>query len=103
MNKDIKETWVKLLRSGQFVQRPHRLCKEGKFCCLGVVASIISSSVIYHPAQEEFSFDGESSVLSYSLAKTIGLSKESMGHLINLNDKYNQTFSAIADWIEENL
>lgn len=36
--KEIVKDWVRVLRSGKYKQTKHKLCDEGKYCCLGVLA-----------------------------------------------------------------
>lgn len=56
MNQEIKDRWVKALRSGKFKQGKDRLCgvtKDGKrqYCCLGVLSQLaVRSRVIGAPA-----------------------------------------------------
>jgi hypothetical protein len=43
MNKEIKQEWVKALRSGEYEQGRNQLkTKNGKFCCLGVLCDLYS-------------------------------------------------------------
>lgn len=40
MNKDIADRWVTALRSDKFDQGTDNLCKDGRFCCLGVLCEL---------------------------------------------------------------
>lgn len=41
MNTEIKNRWVKALRSGEYEQGKDRLCSmDKKFCCLGVLVDL---------------------------------------------------------------
>ena len=77
MNVDIKDMWVKALRSGEYEQGVGALCENGKYCCLGVLADIASKKGVtekyitsdgagfyhdVHPAGTEY---GASSVLPH--------------------------------------
>lgn len=40
MKPEIKEMWVKALRSGEYEQGMHQLVADNKYCCLGVLCDI---------------------------------------------------------------
>lgn len=40
MNRVVKKKWVEALRSGKFEQGQGALCKNGKYCCLGVLSEL---------------------------------------------------------------
>lgn len=40
MNKDIADRWIAALRSDKFEQGTDNLCKDGRFCCLGVLCEL---------------------------------------------------------------
>lgn len=40
MNQDVKEKWLKVLRSGEYEQGRGQLRSDNKFCCLGVLCEI---------------------------------------------------------------
>lgn len=40
MKKEIADLWVKELRSGKWEQGTRYLCKDQKYCCLGVLCEI---------------------------------------------------------------
>jgi len=40
MKKEVADAWVKALRSGKYTQTKHKLKKDDKFCCLGVLCDI---------------------------------------------------------------
>lgn len=46
MNQDVKNAWIDALASGDYVQGKRRLCKDDKFCCLGVLTDLYVQS---HP------------------------------------------------------
>lgn len=37
---ELKAAWLQALRSGEYKQADNVLCRDGKFCCLGVLAHI---------------------------------------------------------------
>jgi hypothetical protein len=40
MNQEIKKKWIEALTSGNYEQARGALCKEGKYCCLGVLSDL---------------------------------------------------------------
>lgn len=40
MRQKIAKAWVEALRSGKYEQGKNRLCKDGKYCCLGVLCEV---------------------------------------------------------------
>lgn len=40
MNKEVKEKWLKALRSGEYLQGVHQLRCGDKYCCLGVLSDL---------------------------------------------------------------
>lgn len=123
MDKDIKEKWLKALRSGDYQQCTGELVKEldngsRGYCCLGVLAEIVD------PAREHPSWQGyDSELLPIEFAKELGLESPevvSTNHrkssdpevkdtvngnkdtLSGMNDS-GSSFAEIADVIEEQL
>ena len=41
MNKEIKDKWVKALRSGEYKQGRLYLQRDNLFCCLGVLCKVL--------------------------------------------------------------
>jgi hypothetical protein len=131
LKPEIKAEWLHLLRSGRYDQTQGTLHRteenvrpgfsEG-YCCLGVLCeAILSSSPLglvvgwglsprgalqfgpraVDPTEPHGTRD-ESSVPGW-IAYAVGLDEEAVGKLIDMNDNREQTFTEIADWIEENL
>lgn len=118
MNKEVMELWVDALRSGEYEQGVHNLCKEGKFCCLGVLCEL------YNKNNEEklrigeedgaVTYDDYSGMLphrvqgwAHMLEATGGFKNDYTGrNLSNYNDGNDAVgiqaldFKAIADIIE---
>lgn len=68
MNSELKTRWVDALRSGKYEQSQEgHLCKDGKYCCLGVLMDITAAEMktIIKPKSnfkgEFLEFDGEHS------------------------------------------
>lgn len=120
MNKTVKHTWTKALRSGRYLQGTDALRRVGmythdeRFCCLGVLCDILSpagwdESCIRtdddgnYPARW-FSYKGASSAenLPPPLRAELDIAGEAQSFLIAMNDD-GDNFKQIADWIEANL
>ena len=91
MDKKLKTKWVKALRSGKYKQGRLGLYNSESrgYCCLGVLASVVSgkrgSNGVYN--------------IGYDPYEKVGKSPD----LVSLNDDKKQSFSEIADWIEQNI
>ena len=96
MKEEIKNKWVKALRSGEYAQGTGCLVEDGRFCCLGVLCDISETN-----KREWGSFAG----LPHSVKDWAGMSSI-FGHfgistcLSELNDS-GKTFIDIADVIEK--
>jgi len=116
MNKEIKEKWVKALRSGEYKQGCDYLKQEGlvyRYCCIGVLVDIglegewrevlSSGKYKFYPAGENkdgttfYEFINGQKYLD-KLSITMGQQKA----LADMNDN-GTPFCQIADWIEKNL
>ena len=94
MDQEIKQKWVKALRSGEYTQTKGCLYNGvSGYCCLGVLCDIMKVSN-FGPKIEDNSF------LPTSLAKKVGLSLDRQRELSKLND-CGKDFNYIADYIEE--
>jgi len=123
MKADVRERWVRALRSGKYKQGWGRLCSvehgETSFCCIGVLAN---EELNGHWIEEseglqgfhrkglkiwwEFYYDGslfgETGSLNNDALAELELSDFHQFKLTEMNDS-GCSFSEIADWIEENL
>ena len=88
MTQAQKDLWLKNLRSGEYKQTTGRLkCLDG-YCCLGVFAYTVLN-------ERDANYGG------YPSRSMLSADQES--HLITMNDFNNNSFSQIANWIEENV
>lgn len=114
MKKDKAEKWVQALRSGEFVQGHGALCRDGRYCCLGVLAELAVREGVLGKYDTEnrhgsvftrFGSDGERSFLPREVFEWADLSSDnpiidSTDSLASLNDN-GVPFEMIADIIEE--
>ena len=110
MKKADKKAWVAALRSGKYKQGRGFLCRDGKYCCLGVAYDVLfdgdwerCSKHIWRPAgsQDEGELIPRSSdYLSRSIERSLGLSLGSQILLSRCNDENRDTLAEIADLIE---
>lgn len=120
MNPEIKDLWLKALRSGKYVQGRGTLqTSYNSFCCLGVLCDIaVKNKVIPDPKAQRFEYAYgaamEEGVLPEEVRLWAGLSdnnpsilagddRPNQYDLSELNDDREYTFSEIADLIEEQL
>ena len=109
-----QKKWLAELRSGKYKQSIGGLCRNGKFCCLGVIFELYKKEVgtVIDISTGDggviISYDGSSAVLSESMKKYIGLrhlngaAKEfAQDSLAALNDSGAYSFKDIAKIVEE--
>ena len=126
MNQEYKTKWLEALRSGEYKQGMAYLCRDNKFCCLGVLYDIATKNEpekyqwsdkpykrddyreinYYHPTNDEFDtgiclpaiFADN---ISIDPGATFGKNLESS--LWYLNDMKKYSFKEIAYVIKENF
>jgi hypothetical protein len=107
MNIELKQRWATALRSGQYKQGTHRLNRNGKHCCLGVLCEVLEL-----PKDDEvgdtvkvYTYNNFRMIsnINSDLAKDIELSLKERDHLVSMNDCDNRNFNEIADYIEKDL
>lgn len=108
MKKDVKDRWIKDLRSGKYRQGQGRLVSnevyaDPSFCCLGVLAE--GQDVPRRDGVFEFSGPAQVGIglLPIEFCGKIGLRMDHRETLVMMNDRYAMSFGEIADWIEENI
>lgn len=107
MDKEIKQKWVKALRSKKYKQGMNFLYnkKQKTYCCLGVLCKVLKKNPtkVARSAGEHF--------LSQRILNLTGLSREDQYILSDMNDGgyvngkliTKRNFNQIANWIEKNL
>lgn len=98
MNPEIKQRWVKALRSGKYTQgrtvMVDSIRGKDKFCCLGVLCDIQEPNrVMWGP-----NTDNGNAVPPSSLKA--GLSTDDTHLMMEANDTHKWTFEDIATYIE---
>jgi len=129
MNPEIKVLWLERLRSNKYEQGEVYLCRNGKYCCLGVLCEIAAEQGIVEKVTEKYAkigffvaseepvvhYDGKNALLPHSVEKwaeldwwpRVNIDGTSMT-LTALNDKMHRQkhvydFHKIADLIETSL
>ena len=104
MKPAVKKRWVKALRSGEYEQGQFSLCKDNKFCCLGVLLDTeVSFDWEWDEFRECWTINGEAGHLpGVQFNDEFELDVREEDALAGMNDS-GKTFPEIADWIEENL
>lgn len=105
MKREIKEAWLRALKSGEYEQGELHLEKDLKYCCLGVLCKVLNQD----PKEETVVTGAE--LLSKATLSEIGLSHTEQETLSKMNDggyfngmklaKHN--FIEIANYIEYNI
>ena len=106
MIKEWKDKWVAALRSGNYEQGKYCLrSKQNTYCCLGVLCDIYDNKV-WSEHNSYFTYNGDSQSITRVMREALELPTHHssiVDDLMDKNDAYNETFSNIANFIEENL
>ena len=78
MDKKVKETWIKALKSGEFKQGRGYLERDGKYCALGILSllSLIEGQCTYNQIDGLGKFDNKRFTLSYNTLTWAGMDLE---------------------------
>lgn len=114
MKRELRDQWLKALRSGAYDQGQSALRIQDlevcKYCCLGVLADV----------SDAFEWDGDAAVFNvdvdgrendplywvdfdWDVLSYLGLTVDQQGILIDMNDSTEHSFDDIANWIEKNI
>ena len=121
MKADVKERWLKALKSGEFRKTKGQLARRRKkknggynHCCLGVLCEIEGlektkvnrTSVDWDEASDGLTYELNGSesalVLPFNLKLEVGINEEQEVELTNLNDS-TKTWDEVIKYIEEKL
>lgn len=105
--------WVEALRSGEYKQGRGVLCRDGKYCCLGVAAEIFKTDdICIRPSRDdldELVYDGNIAQAPDYVIEALGLwnaygvtAGSGETSLTFLNDAKGLSFRQIAETIETN-
>lgn len=108
MNPEIKILWLDALKSGEYKQGRHALCKinkkgEKEYCCLGVLCEVAIKNGIDLRIEDhdgEFSYDGNVAYHPKKVADWSGLTNTDASLLIRINDG-SDSFESVIKEIEK--
>ena len=105
MKKEVADLWVKALRSGDYQQGTGALCRDNKYCCLGVLSAITPGIKIKNLGPyKEFGISRATGLLASEVREYSGVGSDvgifSGDQLAKINDA-GATFAEIADIIEQ--
>lgn len=109
MKKDLRDKWIKALRSGNYKQAYYMLEQRDSAnmnlgnCCLGVLCRVASIKPSNLGCDGSVEYDGSTGCLSNFLLGQFELNISQQAELMKLNDDERHTFAEIADYIETNL
>lgn len=108
MHVELKAKWLEALRSGDYDQGTGSLCRDGRYCCLGVLCEVMGIASVRHEDNGERVYyvecpTSDGSVTAPPAGANTGIPNDDINKLIRLNDDDGANFLQIADWIEENL
>ena len=103
MDSEIKQNWIDALRSGDYRQGFEHLCLEGRYCCLGVLASVLPDEEVIFEHGAVGYVDGREDKLSLRLLAKVGMTSNTQNVLMEMNDDRRMDFEDISNWIEDNL
>ena len=98
MRRELRDKWVKALRSGEYKKARRFLENEGNYCCLGVLCMVDNGEI----RNQDRNGEELGSIYVGKLNWPLG----TMGTLTNMNDGIGEnprSFLEIADWIEKNI
>jgi hypothetical protein len=119
MKPEVKEAWLKALRSGEYQQATNRLRTNEGFCCLGVLCDIYhkQEQPLYQTGwwfvkdENYYMYNYSSAVLPVVVKEWAGLNdvdpsfgkeeeEEYSSHILSVLNDYGKNFNQIADLIE---
>lgn len=117
MNTDLKQKWVKALRSGEFRQRKGGCVGvDGTCCAVGVLAKVLEKEGLVEIKPTRFSpellqirdvassyQDGCRGSLPTTVLSSLQLSCSEESEIVHMNDVEHRSFESIANHIETHL
>ena len=105
MDQQIKEKWVKALRSGEYKKGLGQLKnnQDITYCCIGVLGVCNNLQLYNENDSKSVAIQPNSFKYNYGISELLGLTSDEERFLIKLNDNPYSTFEEIANHIENNL
>lgn len=108
MKRADRDQWCAALRSGDFLQGTHNLCRGVgtdvrplSYCCLGVLCEL--HGILDGHGTARYGEDSSFAALPTQFRLAVGLEASYQAALILANDCGRKNFAAIADWIEQHV
>jgi hypothetical protein len=99
MDQELKQKWIKALRSRKYKQARSSLHMDGKYCCLGVLMAIQNAKDFRYldkPIPDKCFLGG----LSTDVAFTLAAANDGTENFINGAQMRKHSFLEIADYLE---
>ncbi len=106
MNPEWKKKLLEALRSGKYKQCRNRLRSPYGYCCLGVacdISGLAEWEKHESPLEDYYHYEGQDCDLPSKVGVAMGITREEMCRLIELNDAQRYSFAEIADYIEKEM
>ena len=107
MNQEIKQLWIKELKSGNYKQTTGRLHKHDRFCVLGVLCDIHSKQYNikwkFNSKLNIYTYFGQPHSLPNEVIEWSQLKNKSYDDLIDYNDQEHLNFEDLSKLIEINF
>lgn len=106
MLNDNAKKWVEALRSGKYKQGTINLCRNNKYCCLGVLCEIAIENGLDISRVDNngnIAFDGDFGGITKKVQEWIGIPSSLgiySGRALSSDNDQGKTFQEIADIIE---
>lgn len=101
-----QKKWLDALRSGQYEQGKSWLCRNGKYCCLGVACEVFE--LPKEIVGDRVKYAGSTGPAPCQVVDALGLHSDTGwtvdggDSVVTLNDRARKTFAEIADILEAN-
>lgn len=107
LRSDIKKSWLKALRSGNYEQCRKRLRHDDAYCCLGVLCDLRNADAWTKTSGGTWLYNFPTGVrneetIPFEELFEMTLDSDARTALIDMNDD-GKSFAEIADWIEAKL
>lgn len=98
---ELKQEWIKALRSGSYTQGKSQLRTTKGYCCLGVLCDVVNPHGWRLAGGNAWVFDGNHQIcISKELREQAGISNDELSRVMRMNDAENKSFEEIANYLE---